>query len=74
MMILVVEDDERLAANLMRGLERAGFIVDMAGDGEEAVAAGMAVHYDAIVLDRMLPGLAGPKWSASFGADGCTRR
>jgi two-component system, OmpR family, response regulator len=57
--ILVVEDDHRVAENVATGLERAGFSVDIAEDGNQAVAAARAIDYDAIVLDVMLPGKDG---------------
>jgi len=53
--ILVVEDDHRVAENVATGLERAGFSVDIAEDGNQAVDAARAIDYDAIVLDVMLP-------------------
>jgi DNA-binding response OmpR family regulator len=57
--ILIVEDDHRLAASLQRSLVEARMAVDVVHDGEEAVAAGLATSYDAIVLDVMLPMLDG---------------
>lgn len=59
MRVLVVEDDERVAANVRTALEREGFSVDLAGDGRDGFAAATAMNYDAIVLDVMLPGLDG---------------
>ncbi|HVC78187.1 MAG TPA: response regulator, partial [Candidatus Micrarchaeaceae archaeon] len=59
MRILVAEDDSRVAANVRKGLERAGFDVDIAQHGDEAVAVATAFDYDAIVLDVMLPGQDG---------------
>lgn len=59
MRILVVEDDEKIASFLVKGLKQSGFSVDCAADGEEALALGRAVDYDCIVLDIMLPKLDG---------------
>jgi len=55
----VVEDEERLANLLARGLREEGHAVDVAGRGEDALWMARAVPYDAIVLDVMLPGLDG---------------
>jgi two-component system OmpR family response regulator len=59
MRLLVVEDEERLAQLLARGLREEGYVVDVAGRGEDALWMAVAVAYDAIVLDVMLPGLDG---------------
>src|SRR4051812_27269055 len=61
MRILVVEDEARLASLLRRGLTEEGHAVDLAADGEEAVAwvDTYPASYDAIVLDIMLPGVDG---------------
>ena len=55
MRILVVEDDAALAAQLQEALQRAGFSVDVEGDGEGASFAGTTEQYDAAVLDLGLP-------------------
>ena len=59
MRVLVVEDDVKFAALLRRGLEREGYTVDVASDGDEAIWAGTEFSYDAVVLDVMLPGSDG---------------
>ncbi len=59
MRILVVEDETRLADLLRRGLTEEGHAVDLAADGEEALAWVDVGAYDAIVLDIMLPGVDG---------------
>ena len=48
-----------MASLLRRGLEEEGYDVDTVDDGEAAVRAATATHYDAVVLDLMLPGLDG---------------
>jgi two-component system, OmpR family, response regulator len=53
--ILVVEDEPKLAALLRRGLAEEGHVVDVAGNGDDAVWMATAVAYEAIVLDVMLP-------------------
>jgi two-component system, OmpR family, response regulator len=57
--ILVVEDDEKIASFLAKGLKQSGFSVDTAADGEEALPLCRSVKYDSIVLDIMLPKLDG---------------
>ena len=57
--MLVVEDDERMAAAIARGLRYEGLIVDLAADGLEALARVGAIEYQAVVLDVMLPGMDG---------------
>jgi DNA-binding response OmpR family regulator len=59
MRILLVEDEPELSLVLQQGLERQGFAVDRATDGEQGLAFAQSVDYDAIILDRMLPRLDG---------------
>ncbi|HVT59026.1 MAG TPA: response regulator transcription factor [Thermoanaerobaculia bacterium] len=59
MRVLVAEDDERTAGYLVRGLTESGHVVDRAADGGTALAMALEGIYDALVLDRMLPGMDG---------------
>ena len=59
MKILVVEDEEKIARALQRGLEQERFSVEIALDGAAGLAAAEADEYDVIVLDRMLPEMDG---------------
>ncbi|MFL1461553.1 response regulator transcription factor [Roseococcus sp. DSY-14] len=59
MRLLVVEDTPPLAAQLRQGLGDAGFAVDSAMDGEEALHLGETEPYDAVVLDLGLPRMDG---------------
>ncbi len=59
MRILVVEDEQRLAAGLRAGLEAEGFAVDVASTGVDGLWLARERPPDAIVLDIMLPGLNG---------------
>jgi two-component system OmpR family response regulator len=59
MRLLVVEDDDRSAAYLKRGLSESGHVVDVAGDGELGLALAMELIYDGLVVDRLLPKLDG---------------
>jgi two-component system, OmpR family, response regulator MprA len=57
--VLVVEDEEKLAALIARSLRQAGLAVDVTHRGEDALWMAAAVPYDAIVLDVGLPGIDG---------------
>ncbi len=57
--ILVVDDDERLAAVVRDGLAHYGYAVDVTSDGPAALAAVRDNPPDLVVLDLMLPGLDG---------------
>ena len=60
MLVLIVEDEKRLAENIARTLqEAAGYAVDVAHDGEEGLYLATTNEYDLIVLDLMLPKLSG---------------
>jgi DNA-binding response OmpR family regulator len=59
MRILLVEDEPRMAAAIRRVLAAEHYTVDLAQDGEEALAFLDGTPYDVIVLDRMLPGISG---------------
>src|ERR1039457_2889833 len=59
MRILVVEDEKRIADFLCRGLEGAGYAVDAAPTGADAVQNIHSTDYDLVVLDLMLPDMDG---------------
>ncbi len=59
MRLLLVEDDNKLAAELAARFSRHGFAVDTVFDGSEAIFAGTSEPYDAIVLDLGLPEIPG---------------
>jgi DNA-binding response OmpR family regulator len=59
MRILLVEDDRKAARLVSKGLEEAGFLVDIAHTAEEGDEMTMAADYAAIVLDWLLPGKDG---------------
>jgi DNA-binding response OmpR family regulator len=59
MRVLVVEDSKRLQMALGAGLRKAGYAVDIAGDGEEGLWHAESNDYDTIVLDLMLPKIDG---------------
>ena len=59
MRILVVEDEKRIADFLSRGLESAGYAIDVAPDGHTALDLVHSTDYDLIVLDLGLPDIDG---------------
>jgi two-component system OmpR family response regulator len=59
MRILIVEDDEKIASFIVKGLKQDGYAVDHCTDGERAVVLAQTVSYDAVVVDLMLPKLDG---------------
>ena len=59
MRILVVEDEAGVAGFVKQGLMEAGYVVDVASDGQEGLEYALAFEYDAIVLDIMLPKMNG---------------
>lgn len=60
--ILLVDDDKQLATALQWILADEQFLVDVAYDGEEALAKIKANEYDAVVCDMMMPKLRGDKF------------
>jgi two-component system, OmpR family, response regulator len=59
MRLLVVEDEQLLAAGLRKGLEAEGFAVDVVHNGTDGLWMARENPFDAIVLDVMLPGVNG---------------
>jgi DNA-binding response OmpR family regulator len=72
--VLLVEDERPLAAALARWLRRQGMAVDVAHDGESALAKARLVPYDVVVLDRHLPALHGDEVCRRLVADGAATR
>ena len=56
MRILVVEDDKDVAAFVIKGLREAGHAVEAADNGRDGLFLAASENFDAIILDRMLPG------------------
>jgi DNA-binding response OmpR family regulator len=59
MRILLVEDEERIASFVARGLKEAHYVVDVARDGEKGGFLAEVNEYDLVILDIMLPGKDG---------------
>ncbi|MBU3030764.1 response regulator transcription factor [Paracoccus marinaquae] len=70
MRCLIVEDDERIAADLTDALSRAGFHVQHLSDGEEAWFTGGTEDFDLVVLDLGLPSLDGLALLKRWRAEG----
>src|SRR6059058_4088345 len=71
MRLLVVEDDEKLARAVGRGLHGEGYAVDSAADGEAALRQAFVWDYDAIILDVMLPQRDGLEVCRTLRNRGC---
>ena len=71
MRALIVEDDPRIASDLDRALSAAGFLVELATDGETAWFRGGTENYDLIVLDLNLPRLDGLTILKRWRSEGC---
>jgi two-component system, OmpR family, response regulator len=67
--LLVVEDDKTLNAQVATALKHAGYVVDVAFDGEDGAFLGETEPYDAVVLDIGLPFIDGvailKRWRAA---------
>lgn len=69
MRVLLVEDDRRIASDVARALNSAGYVVEIVRDGEEAWFRGDTEDYGAVILDLGLPGMDGlavlKRWRAN---------
>lgn len=70
MRVLVVEDEQRLADAIARGLRAEGMAVDVAYDGTDGHEKSMYTRYDVVVLDRDLPGMHGDDLLAELVSSG----
>ncbi len=59
MRILIVEDEFNLADVIRKSLEKEKYVIDISGDGEEALYNIRSNIYDLVILDVMLPGMDG---------------
>ncbi|MES1983396.1 MAG: response regulator transcription factor [Pseudomonadota bacterium] len=67
---MVVEDDPEIASFIGNGLRRAGHVVCLLGSGEEALSEAKSGSFDAVILDRMLPGISGIELLRRWRQDG----
>jgi two-component system, OmpR family, response regulator QseB len=70
--LLLVEDDEQLAALLGRALGAEGYAVTFAADGQRGLHLGLSRPYDVMVVDRGLPAIEGLALVARLRAQGVT--
>ncbi len=59
MRILIAEDEPKTATYLRKGVSESGYVVDCAGNGEDALHLALTGEYDLLILDVMLPGRDG---------------
>jgi two-component system, OmpR family, response regulator len=59
MRVLLIEDDERIALFVVKGLREAGFAVDHAANGEDGLHLALTEPYDIVIVDLMLPKIDG---------------
>jgi len=59
MRLLLIEDDEKIASFIIKGMKEAGFRIDHAADGETGLAMAASGDYDGAIVDLMLPKLDG---------------
>ncbi|MFD2233548.1 winged helix-turn-helix domain-containing protein [Phaeospirillum tilakii] len=72
MRILVIEDDTEAAAYMAKGLREAGHVVDLAATGTDGLFLATSERWDAMIVDRMLPGLDGLAIIQAIRASGNT--
>lgn len=70
MRIAFVEDDRQLRTSVTRGLREAGYTVDQAGTGAQALTLVESTQYDAIILDILIPAPDGRDVCRSIRASG----
>jgi DNA-binding response OmpR family regulator len=59
MRVLIIEDEQKVADFIQKGLRQEGYAVDVARDGQEGAYQAESFDYDAVILDLMLPKLRG---------------
>jgi two-component system, OmpR family, response regulator len=68
MKLLVIEDDREAASLLVKGLSESGYVIDHAAEGREGLFLASSGQYDALIVDRMLPGMDGLSLIAALRA------
>ncbi|WP_205962118.1 response regulator [Paracoccus siganidrum] len=72
--ILLVEDDPRIASFVTRGLKAEGHMLDIAGNGQTAMAMMRKADYPLVILDRMLPDFDGVTVCRQMRSENITAR
>jgi two-component system OmpR family response regulator len=68
--VLLIEDDQQTANEIMAELDEGGYIVDWASDGLEGLDKARSTDADMLIVDRMLPGMDGLMIVAALRAEG----
>jgi signal transduction histidine kinase len=71
--VLIVEDDARDQLQLVAALESAGFAVELAANGSEAIARWRSRPYDAATIDLLLPDMSGLELLSALGSEATNR-
>ncbi len=72
MKLLIVEDEQRIASFLERGLTAHGYTVEWANTGQKGLQLGIEPDVSLVILDLKLPDLDGPEVLAGVRARGAT--
>jgi len=72
MRLLIIEDDPQTASFIVKGLSQAGHVIDHAGTGPQGLTMALGDAYDALVIDRMLPGMDGLSVIEALRSEGKT--
>jgi len=70
--VLIIEDDSEVSSYIQQGLSEAGWNVDVAADGKQGLLMATTESYDALLVDRMLPGVEGLTLIRTLRASGDT--
>ncbi len=73
-LILIVDDSPTEVFQMKRALEKAGFRIEAAADGEEAVRKAREMHPDLIFMDIVMPGMDGFRATRTLSNDPSTRK
>jgi len=72
-LILIVDDSPTEVFQMTKALEQAGFSVETAADGEEAIRKAREMHPDLILMDIVMPGMDGFRATRTLANDPETR-